>query len=188
MAKSGALLLPPVRITGDNKAVIEQCDGTWVDDANRGILQTIIEETHSLGTVLAVHPRHNEMQYFHRVKRVHNKAADHLANNAMDNKQDTYEWSDAGLAQLLSYILHQTDCFVHVRFDGGYRPEEQQARVAIRIQICQTRGKTAISQDILKMGIQIPPVDSYYSELRAAQTALNFTKRIYARMLAMAID
>ncbi len=36
--------------------------------------------------------------------------------------------------------------------------------------------------------VQFSPVASYYSELRAAHTALNFAKRIYARMLAMAID
>ena len=141
-----------------------------------------------MGTVLDVHPRQNEKQYFHQVKRVHNKAADHLANKAMDTKQDTYEWSDQGLAKILSYIIHQADCFVHVRFDGGFRPEKQQAAIGIRIQICQTRGKAAISQDILKAGIQIPPVDSYHSELCAAHEAINFAKRIYARMLAMAID
>ncbi len=106
-----------------------------------------------MGTVLDVHPRHNEKQNFHQVKRVHNKAADHLANKAMDNKQDTYEWSDQGLAKILSYIIHQADCFVHVRFDGGFRPEKQQAAIGIRIQICQTRGKAAISQDILKAGL-----------------------------------
>ena len=53
------------------------------------------------------------------------------------------------------------------------RPEKQQAAIGIRIQICQTRGKIAISQDIFKAGIQIPPVVSYHSELCAAHTALN---------------
>jgi hypothetical protein len=54
------------------------------------------------------------------------------------------------------------------------RPEKQQAAIGIRIQICQTRGKNAISQDIFKAGIQIPPVVSYSElELCAAHTALN---------------
>ena len=72
-------LWPRVRFTGDNQAVVQQCNGEWQDKSQRGYVSSILDQVGELGSVFGVWPRRGE-KYFAHVKRKHNKAADCFAN------------------------------------------------------------------------------------------------------------
>jgi len=51
-------------------------------------------------------------QYFAHVKRRHNKAADDLANSAMDKNESFRDWCEKGLRALLSYLVNNADIWL----------------------------------------------------------------------------
>ena len=57
--------------------------------------------------------------------RRHNRAADKLANLAMNRKGNVVDWNQQGMDSIWQYVANDSNACLNVRFDGGYRPTKQ---------------------------------------------------------------
>ncbi len=101
-----------------------------MDKTKRVIIVDVVQETFVLVTTYEILPRIEEPKYFHHVLRCRNKAADKLANLAMDRKGNVVEWNQKGMDSILQHIANDSNAYLNVRFDGGYRPKKQLASVS----------------------------------------------------------
>ena len=122
-------------------------------------------------------------KYLQHVKCDLNKAADFLANRAMDNHNDETIIFDKGVQLLTEHVLNQSDFFLHAHFDGGYRPDTCQAAAGVRIEVCQTNGMHTLSFDVMTISERVEPIDSYHSELCAAKLVAYALRRLARRIL-----
>ena len=95
-----------------------------MDKTKRAIIVDVVQKTFVLVTTYEILPRIEEPTYFHHVLRCHNKAADKLANLAMDRKGFFVEWNQKGMDSILQHIANDSNAYLNVRFDGGYRPNK----------------------------------------------------------------
>ena len=56
--------------------------------------------------------------------RCHNRAADKLANLAMDRKGNFVKWNQQGMDSIWQYVANDSNACLNVRFDGGYKPKK----------------------------------------------------------------
>ena len=122
---------------------------------------------------------------FQHVKRHLNKAADALANKAMDEQQDHVEWHPESLQKILQAIADEDQLLLHCRFDGGYRKDQGRAAAGVRIQCATKHGFTTFSAPIAEIGIFLPAVGSFESELAAAFIAVQHAHIVWSRMLTV---
>ena len=132
----------------------------------------------------------NDAGYISHVKRGFNKAADTLANKAMDNEKTWREvkFCEKGFEWMFQNLAEQSDCHIHARFDGGYRKEENRAGAGVRIQICQSNYAATIAFDLVTIAENVPAVDSFQSELFAANLAVEYLKIIAIKLLTFNVD
>ena len=95
---------------------------------------------------------------------------------------------EAGLRQFISYLLSDTDIWIHVRFGGGYRSQSEIASCGVRIQCVQSSGGTVMAHDVFRARIPIQPVDSYTSELEGASHAVLYARQFLIRLLDLCTE
>ena len=83
----------------------------------------------------------------------------------------------------MQHIANDSNAYLNVRFDGGYRPKQQFALVGLHIQLSQIGKNVAISTEILQASLQIDPVDSYHSEFMAGRALLHYVTILVTKIL-----
>ena len=53
------------------------------------------------------------------------------------------EWNQKGMDSILQHIANDSNAYLNVRFDGGYRPKQELALVGVHIQLSQIGEKTS---------------------------------------------
>ena len=76
------------------------------------------------------------------VKREHNKAADYLANQAMDTKSVHERWFWDNINDFIDQMVEGTRALLHCRFDGGFRAATGIAAAGVRVQFVTFHGQT----------------------------------------------
>ncbi len=107
--------------------MVKLCNGDSMDKTKRVIIVDVVQETFVLVTTYEILPRIEEPTYFHHVLRCHNKAADKLANLAMDRKGNFVKWNQQGMDSILQYVANDSNAHLNVRFASWYRPKKQLA-------------------------------------------------------------
>ena len=92
--EQGKLSIPPLSVSGDNIAVINQLNGLRISAVGAGIVNTIRTSLWKLSRSYGVFPL--DAQFLHHVVRKFNRRADALANRALDSGPDS-RWYRRGL-------------------------------------------------------------------------------------------
>ncbi len=158
------------------KFVPENCFWFWRVDTH-----SIFCKSHSAHIV-------HTCQASPHVKRHYNKAADALANRAMDEQQDHIEWRPESIRAIVQAMVDEESLLLHCRFDGGYRKDQCRAAAGVRVECVTRHGSVSFSVPIAEIGVFLPAVGSYEAELAAAFVAIQHAHLFWTKILNVIFD
>jgi ribonuclease HI len=123
-----------LRVCGDSTLVVNQVNGTW--RVHQEHLQGLSEESrrlcHALMREHGVYPPGGRGFFLEQFRRVHNKAADVLANTAMDTRTHAQSW--------MTPISTSASSDYMLTFDGGARGNPGPAGCGAVLSLCSSSG------------------------------------------------
>ena len=171
------LIIPPLTVSGDNQAVINQLNGTWQSTAYSSKLSSIQTELWMLSRDFHVTPY--DYTFFHHVPRKYNRRADSLANRALD-KGDESKWYRKGLQELFTLLAQSgTSIYVQARFDGAYRRKTKRSSIGVSIELAKSEGPP---RPLFDLGVEVFCENSYEAELLAAARTIRECTQLYTKI------
>ena len=172
-----------LQFTGDNQSVVDLCNSIAVCNVGQAIVQNIFANCPATRVNSSFLPQGSSHLLFSHVPRNHNKAADFLANMAMDSKEDCSTWEASVIDQVVQLLANYDQGLLHCRFDGGFQKKSEQPGIGVRLQLTtfQCNG-IAICQDIATISKQVTPINSFNSELEAALAATTLVLKCWTKL------
>ena len=157
-------------------------NGLWRAADQNAHRQEAINLIYFLHSKVGFRPLPRIGKFFVHVPRGQNRRADALANAAMDQKAAISRWDSVGLLEFMRRFQPNAqpgNDLLHVRFDGGFRTEEQIGGTGFCMELVNFTDRI----QILQAGTVENCTDSYAVEAKASFHAVRAVVELLAKVM-----